>query len=359
MSYGPAAIPDPGSRAGVARTKGVRPSGETDTLCTMRTPLRVILALSALFFSGCSSPAEGPPSGTAPTGPPSQAPEPGRQSGEEPGPGPAADAAPTTGEVSSADGVTIRYEARGAGSPALVFVHGWCGERGLWRNQLESFSEDHRVVALDLGGHGESGRNRTDWTTEAFAADVRAVIEALGLQRVILVGHSNGAAISLRVARDLRWRVDGVVGVDALHDVGLAWDEAELEPIVAEVGRDYAGFVERFVRTQCGEGASPELLASITARMAATDRTVALRTLRALVGGDSKGALAACPCPVVCINSDGLRRTHVAGNRKFSPTFEATVMPGVGYFLMLERPAAFDAELAKMLRILAGLRAGR
>jgi hypothetical protein len=109
----------------------------------------------------------------------------------EPVAGQAVPTAPRTiGAVKTPDGVEIRYEVAGSGEPALVFVHGWSCDRSYWRAQVDHFAASHRTVALDLGGHGESSLGREDWTMASFAGDVRAVVEALDLRGVVLVGHS-------------------------------------------------------------------------------------------------------------------------------------------------------------------------
>ena len=69
-----------------------------------------------------------------------------------------------TGSVRSADGVLISYQMAGEGPVSVVFVHGWSCDRGYWKEQLDYFARVHRVVALDLAGHGDSGLNRDDWT---------------------------------------------------------------------------------------------------------------------------------------------------------------------------------------------------
>lgn len=60
-------------------------------------------------------------------------------------------------DVRSADGLPVRYEVLGDGTPALVFVHGWSCDRRYWDGQVGYFADRHRVVAIDLAGHGESG----------------------------------------------------------------------------------------------------------------------------------------------------------------------------------------------------------
>lgn len=92
----------------------------------------------------------------------------------------------------SADGVRIAFEVHGQGPLALVFVHGWSCNRSFWAGQIEPFSKQFKVVAVDLAGHGDSGRNRERWTIQSYGDDVAAVVEKLNLNRVILIGHSMG-----------------------------------------------------------------------------------------------------------------------------------------------------------------------
>ena len=82
-----------------------------------------------------------------------------------------------TGVATSGDGVAIHYTVLGEGEPALVFVHGWCCDSGYWKEQVPHFSQQYMVVTVDLGGHGESGMNREEWTVPAFGADVAAVVD--------------------------------------------------------------------------------------------------------------------------------------------------------------------------------------
>ena len=60
----------------------------------------------------------------------------------------------------SPDGIPVTFETHGTGEPALVFVHGWSCDRSYWRGQVGEFARRHRVVVVDLAGHGESGAGR-------------------------------------------------------------------------------------------------------------------------------------------------------------------------------------------------------
>src|SRR5204862_7887579 len=94
------------------------------------------------------------------------------------------------------DGVKIAYEERGTGSPAFVFVHGWTCNRSFFAPQFDHFGRNHRAVSVDLRGHGDSTQAKDgDYSVAAFAGDVAAVIEELGLAPAVVVGHSLGGAI--------------------------------------------------------------------------------------------------------------------------------------------------------------------
>lgn len=141
--------------------------------------------------------------------------------------------------IEAADGTTIAYEVRGSGEPALVFVHCWSCNRGFWREQLGLFAEDYTVVALDLPGHGASGRDRGTWTFEAYADDVSRLVEELDLDRVVLVGHSMGGPVSLLAAAKLKERVAGVICADTLHDAEFKPPEEFLQGWVQSLEQDY------------------------------------------------------------------------------------------------------------------------
>jgi len=92
--------------------------------------------------------------------------------------------------VKSFDGELISYSVSGKGDLALVFVHGWSCDSRYWMEQVPYFSKKYKVVTIDLAGHGHSGSERSVYSLKSFAEDVKAVVEAVGTQQVILIGHS-------------------------------------------------------------------------------------------------------------------------------------------------------------------------
>ncbi len=120
--------------------------------------------------------------------------------------------------IRAGDGLSLVGEVRGQGDTALVFLHGWCGDREYWKHQVGPFAADYRVVTLDQAGHGESGKDRKVWSTAGLASDVEAVAKSLGLKRLILLGHSMGGPVALLAAKRMPGTVVAVVGVDSLHN---------------------------------------------------------------------------------------------------------------------------------------------
>src|SRR5438067_9223149 len=99
--------------------------------------------------------------------------------------------------------VELAYETAGAGDPAMLFVHGWSCDRSYLYPQFEHFGGSHRVVTVDLRGHGDSsGPPPTPgaYLVETFTDDVLTVAHAASLDRPIVIGHSLGALIALACA---------------------------------------------------------------------------------------------------------------------------------------------------------------
>jgi pimeloyl-ACP methyl ester carboxylesterase len=89
------------------------------------------------------------------------------------------------------DGTTIAYAEAGAGAPPMLLVHGWCGDRRMLQPQFDHFRQDHRVVALDRAGHGQSAVPPSgDLSIRRHADDLAFLCVELGLHRPVIVVHS-------------------------------------------------------------------------------------------------------------------------------------------------------------------------
>ena len=92
------------------------------------------------------------------------------------------------------DGVRLHVVEQGSGAP-LVMIPGWSQTAAQFEHQMAGLAARRRVVALDMRGHGESDRPEHGYKIQRLAMDLRNAIEALGLERVSLLGHSMGCSV--------------------------------------------------------------------------------------------------------------------------------------------------------------------
>ena len=265
-------------------------------------------------------------------------------------------AATAVKSVTSSDGVSISYQISGRGRPAIVFIHGWLCDRTYWREQIPVFEQTHRVIALDLAGHGESERTRDVWTMQAFGEDVAAVVRAERLSRVVLVGHSMGGPVMLAAAEILGDRVAAVIGVDTLPDVEQFVADARrmalpgaLESRTAAMHVDYYGTIRGFINTMFLPKSDPALRSDIMERMTAGPKDIGIAAVEAMLTYDPTSTLEKITPNRYLIN----RGKPMGGSNEQSASrngFELTVIDNVGHFIMLEKPAQFNEALADTLR---------
>jgi len=264
----------------------------------------------------------------------------------------AASAAAVQDSATAPDGLTIAYDVRGEGDVALVFVHCWACDRTYWSGQLDVLSDRYRVVSLDLGGHGQSGAERVAWTLAGLAGDVVAVVDALQLQRIVLVGHSMGGPVSLMAAGQLGDRVAGVVVVDTLHDLEAEVPDEAIESFAASFEKDFAGAMEGAVRSRFGDAADGVVADGIVERAVTAHPVVAVALMRDFRGFDPVALVTGLDCPIRAINAsprgEGDPVTAVETNRKHCD-FDAVEIEGVGHFLQLEKPDEVNQHLAELL----------
>ena len=250
------------------------------------------------------------------------------------------------------DGLEIVGDVRGQGETALVFLHGWCGDREYWKHQVEVFAADYRVVAIDQAGHGESGKGRKAWTADGLAGDVEVVVKALGLKRVILVGHSMGGPVALLAAKRMPGTVVAVIGVDTLQNAEFKPPEEARKSILDGVEKDFKGTLQTMFDGVFPENAEAELKKWLQAKAEGQDPKMALALMRDLFGLDTRKLLKEAKVPVRCINSAGgykfFTPTAVETNKKYAD-FGAVTIDGIGHHPMLEKPDEFNRKLRDVL----------
>ena len=244
--------------------------------------------------------------------------------------------------ATSADGIPIHYDVQGNGKVALVFVHGWCCDRRYWDRQVEYFAPHYTVVRLDVAGHGASGRGRTQWTGAACGQDIVAVVEQLRLEQVVLIGHAMGGRWIVEAARRLPAAVVGLVSVDTWGDVEQIQTPVQVAEFLAPFRANFVEATRTYVRSMFVPTSDPTLVEQVAVAMSAAPPPMGIGMLEDARGSGRQlqEGLQQVTVPKIAINARPTNReaAHRHG-------IEVMQMSGVGHFVMLEEPQAFNRLL--------------
>ena len=114
-------------------------------------------------------------------------------------------------------------------TPHFCFLHGWCIDGNYWEKQVDYFSKNYNVFAIDIPGFGKSRAKRLNWTVEEYANDVTAFIDIMNLKNVMIVGHSMAGEIMLQLALSSNSRIAGVVGVDNFKSIDVSFTPEQMK----------------------------------------------------------------------------------------------------------------------------------
>jgi len=252
------------------------------------------------------------------------------------------------------DGVNIAYTDTGKNDTTLLFVHGWCINKSYWANQAAYFGKRYRVVAIDLPGFGQSGKNRNQWNTLAFSRDVDSVIKQLKLKKVILVGHSMSGDVVLQTAVDNPKRVIGLVVVDIFKNVGK--DEVQTEQAKKEYAAAIDSLKHHFKEIAFDYFNQALFYSTTTATVkkrvlndvAHVDTVIAAACMEPNDDFNEVTKLKAVKTKLYLINSDvePTDTTHLAANKI---PFKLLYIHATGHFPMIEKPQKFNALLEKAI----------
>lgn len=251
-------------------------------------------------------------------------------------------------------GVSIDYKSCGGGDTTLLFVHGWAIDQTYWSSQMEEFCPGYHVVTMDLPGHGKSGKNREAWAVEDYAGDVRAVLDHLDLENVVLIGHSMGGNIILEAGLD-NDRVLALVGVDNFKTVGAVYtDEAKVRiaELIDQLRTHFDSTAVAYARRYLFQPTTDSAVVQrVLESVQEVDSVVATAAMAGVVEYTPRESnrLSHLEKPLYLINSSATP-TDTAGLRSTGVDFKVLDVGPTGHSPMLEDPQAFDSLLRQVLQ---------
>jgi len=250
------------------------------------------------------------------------------------------------------EGVKIAYDDTQTGDTTLLFVHGWGINRTYWEPQVNTFKKEYRVVTIDLPGFGESGKNRKSWTVENYAKDVSAVINALQLKHVILVGHSMSGAIVLETALTNLQSVIGIIGIDNFNAYG--WVETpeskkETDGFFSMARAHYKKVVTDFSNQTLFAPSTDSLVRKrVLDDIVSADSVISINSLEQNMHYSIDAQLKKWPKTLYLINSSS-NTTDTLSFRKGGIDVHLFDVGKTGHYPMIEKPDAFNKLLAQAI----------
>lgn len=227
---------------------------------------------------------------------------------------------------------SLRAHRLGQGPRTFLCLHGLVDSARIWKRLAPGLAERGETVLLDQRGHGRSGAPPGPFEREELADDVTAVLDALELERAVLVGHSLGGIVSLTTALRHPDRVSGLIllgTASQCSEKAAAWYEK-----IALAGE--ASGLEGLAETIYGPGSDRRIEGEARAIAAVT------RTLKSLHDRPLTPRLGEIQCPALVMVGDKdpmkPRASQIIAEAISESTFQT--LDGVGHWIHVEAPEA-------------------
>lgn len=239
------------------------------------------------------------------------------------------------------NGIRIHVRDAGTGEPALVFLHYWGGSSRTWRRVTDALSERYRTIAYDQRGWGESDAPSDGYTIGDLADDAQGVLDALGLQHYVLIGHSmGGKVVQCLAARRPQGLAAAVLVAPSPPEPMALTDEERVRMASAyDSSEAVEGVLDHVLTAQRLE---PELRAQVLADSLRGAPQAKAAWPKVAMREDISVAVRAIDVPVLVIAGEHDRVDSPATLRKALLPHIAQarmeVIPGIGHLSPLEAP---------------------
>lgn len=256
----------------------------------------------------------------------------------------------------SFDGTRLAYAQTGEGPPLVKAPH-WLTHieyewsSPIWRPWIDAFSSDYSFVRMDQRASGLSDRDAGDISLETWVRDFAAVVDAAGLERFCVFGHSQGAAIAMAYAARHPERVTHLVLLGAyargLQKRGLPAArieelEAQLKLVEAGWERDDPAYRQMFSVQIVPGGTLDQLRALSDLQRVSADPHTAVRIMRTMAGLDVTQVAAALRVPTLVLHARGDRRAPLEEGRLLAglvPDARFVPLESENHILLQQEPA--------------------
>jgi 3-oxoadipate enol-lactonase len=257
------------------------------------------------------------------------------------------------GQMASAvvNDITLAYTDEGQGGP-VVFVHGAWLSRGMWAGQIAAFSASYRVIAPDLRGHGDSGATDAPYSVAQFAGDVLGLLDALGIARCVVCGHSLGGMVAQYLAMHHADRIAGVILADTSYGTGTTLADR----LGTQIARWMMAATPRLVidssaRLYGKHNPATRAYLEQVMRQHLNGKANAVRITEAAFAWNAQADLPRIGAPTLVLVGGENRQTHAQGREmaRLIPNAAFASIQGAGHLLNMDQPEAFNQAVGGFL----------
>jgi 3-oxoadipate enol-lactonase len=246
------------------------------------------------------------------------------------------------------------YTVSGDGPP-LLFLHGLGSSSRDWENQVDSFARTYQVITLDLRGHGCSEKPPGPYSMRAFAEDTAALIRALGVAPVHIVGISMGAMVAFELVLNCPELIRSLVNVNGAPEMRVETVRERIQVWRRFVFLELLGM--RGTGVMLGKHLFPypeqaELRKIFIQRWAENDKRAYRESLRAIINWDVEARIGEIRCPVLVVASEQ-DYMPLGEKKRFTekiPGAKLVVIEDARHAVTVERPKRFNAVVGEFLK---------
>lgn len=249
------------------------------------------------------------------------------------------------------DGVALAYQEAGQGDPPLLLVHCWTCNHTFLAPQADYFSQRHRVISVDLRGHGQSDKPQQAYTVAGFADDLVWLCGQLGVTKPVVIGHSMGGNVALGLAA----RYPDFPAAIVMLDSCIVPAPALVAPLQhfseAFRGPDFREASRQLIESVCLPTDDAERKARlIDVQTSAPQHVMSSAFDGHIIDWDGAAAASACRVPALYIGAAS-PVSDVPRLRELCPQLVVGQTVGAGHFNNQEVPEQVNAMIERFLAI--------
>ena len=243
---------------------------------------------------------------------------------------PAMPAAKTSG-MADVNDIKMYYAEYGEGEP-LLFIHGGLGNTGVWGNQIAEFAKDHLVIVADSRGHGRSTRSQQPFGYDLMTSDYVALLDYLKIDKVTLVGWSDGGIIGIDMAMKYPEKLTRVIAKAA----NVTTDGVRPDVMSNKTFNDYINVAGEQYRKLSPTPNEYDAFVNQISQMWATQPNWTAAEL---------GKIAVPVTLAIGDHDEAVKLEHTEMMAKDIPGAKLVILEDASHFAMLQDPKGYDAMI--------------